>query len=312
MGMIATNPIAAGDRQSLADITAKGACPLTRTDIQLIPVRYAYTHETAEHPALNPRYDLKFQPVGIRQIRDGYLYLFHSDAPDILHAYEVSEGGAVTKRLWTGDEAAQDTREGTADSPAIIVPRKGYVNVLFSANQLTAKKCRLLIQWHDYRGQVMRKVNLSGYCPTTGKPHLLTKPDLESLLVHPESKPVPMDGQTKLEPWYWAQNTLDGDRESFAHRLSAYEQDHAYLVVDDLGGHLTDLLDAWAIVDTNHNAWLEREDAKYYSACFISDLICMDGDRIGELAEAFASKADEDEVKVSFGKIAQASEEQKA
>jgi len=311
MGVPVTDPITAGDRQSLADITAEGACPLTRTDIQLIPVRYAYADMAAEHDALVPGYPLGFQPIGIRQIRDGYLYLFHAEAPDILHEYQVRAGGAVSKRLWTGDDAARDQRTGTPDTPAIVVPRRGHIDVLFSSTPLTAKKCSLLIRWRSYRQEVMTRVSLAGVCPIRGGARLLTKPDLEQRLSHPVAFTVPMDGQSALAPWYWAQDTLDGDTEPFAHRLATYEQDHAYLVVDDLMGHLSDLLDAWAIVDTNHNAWLEREDARYYSACFIRDLIRLDSDRVGELATAFAEQADDADARAVFARIAQADEDQK-
>ncbi|MBN7770122.1 hypothetical protein KUV44_10480 [Marinobacter daepoensis] len=310
MGKQLTNPIVAADRASLASTTAQGACPLTRTDIQLIPVRYAYADEAAAHPSLEPGFNLEFQPIGIRQIRDGYLYLFHSDAPDILHEYEVKDGGAATKRLWQGNEAAQDQRTGIPDTPAIVVPRKGHVDVFFSATQLTAKKCSMLISWDDYRKQVMQRVSLSGYCPINGKPQLLSKASLESLLTHPDARTEPMEGKTHLPSWYWAQDTLDTGSEPFAHRLPAYDLDHAYIVVDDFMGHIDDLLDAWAIVDTNHNAWLEAEDAKYYPARFISDLIRLDDDRVAELARAFSEQIDDDDAKAVFRKIAEGNREQ--
>ncbi|HAX10873.1 MAG TPA: hypothetical protein DCX68_12610, partial [Marinobacter hydrocarbonoclasticus] len=310
MGKQLTNPIAAADRASLASTTAQGACPLTRADIQLIPVRYAYADEAAEHPSLEPRFNLEFQPIGIRQIRDGYLYLFHSDAPDILHEYEVKDGGAVTKRLWQGNEASQDQRTGIPDTPAIVVPRRGHVDLFFSATQLTAKKCSMLIRWEDYRKQVMQRVSLSGYCPINGKPQLLSQASLESLLTHPDTQTVPMDGKTHLPSWYWTQNTLDTGSEPFAHRLAAYDLDHAYLVVDDFMGHIDDLLDAWAIVDTNHNAWLEAEDAKYYPARFISDLIRLDDDRVAELARAFSEQVEDEDAKALFEKVAVGSRDQ--
>ncbi|OJS98925.1 toxin VasX [Marinobacter nauticus] len=312
MGIKIPDPVAAGDRQSHADITTEGACPLTRTDIQLIPVRYAYADKPADHNALKPRYELAFQPIGVRQVRDGYFYLFHSKAPDILHEYEVRDGGAVTKRLWAGDEAAQDQRTGMPDTPAIIVPREGHIDVLFSATQLTAKKCSMLIRWRSYRSEVMKRVELNGYCPVSGKSHLLNKPDLEELLNRPIENAVPMDGQSYLAPWYWSQDTLDGAQEPFCHRLAEYEVDHAYLLVDDLAGHIADLLDAWSIVDANHNAWLEKEDVRYYPACFISDLIRLDSERIGEIAAVFAEKMNDGDAKVVFSKIAAASGNQKA
>lgn len=310
MGKQLTNPITAADRASLASATAQGACPLTRSDIQLIPVRYAYADEAAGHPSLEPRFNLEFQPIGIRQVRDGYLYLFHSDAPDILHEYEVKDGGAVTKRLWQGNEGAQDQRTGTPDTPAIVVPRRGHVDVFFSATQLTAKKCSMLISWEDYRKRVMQRVSLSGYCPINGKPQLLSKASLELLLTHPDTQTVPMDGKAHLPSWYWAQNTRDSGSEPFAHRLPAYDLDHTYIVVDDFMGHIDDLLDAWAIVDANHNAWLEAEDAKYYPARFISDLIRLDDERVAELARAFSAQVENEDTRALFEKVAQGSRDQ--
>lgn len=131
-------------------------------------MRYAYADMAAEHDALVPGYPLGFQPIGIRQIRDGYLYLFHAEAPDILHEYQVRAGGAVSKRLWTGDDAARDQRTGTPDTPAIVVPRRGHIDVLFSSTPLTAKKCSLLIRWRSYRQEVMTRVSLAGVCPIRG------------------------------------------------------------------------------------------------------------------------------------------------
>jgi hypothetical protein len=79
-----TDPIAAADRKRMADTTSIGSCPLTLDDIQLIPVRYAYVEKEPELKALDPRHKTDFRPIGVRPARDGYLYLFHSSAPDIL------------------------------------------------------------------------------------------------------------------------------------------------------------------------------------------------------------------------------------
>lgn len=145
------DPIAAADRKGMSDTIAPGSCPLTLVDLQLIPVRYAYAEEDPGLDQLDPRFDTDFRPMGIRPIRDGYLYLFHSSAPDILQEFVVTEGGAVEKRLWEGGDATRDQREGIAADQAIILPRKGRIEVLFSETQLTARKCSMLIAWQDYR-----------------------------------------------------------------------------------------------------------------------------------------------------------------
>ena len=312
MATVAKDPIAAADRKSRADVTAMGSCPLTKKDMQLVPARYAYAEEPVEGSAVDPAFPGDFRPIGIRTIRDGYLYLFHSDAPDILQEYQVTDGGAVRKKLWEGDDATQDQRDGIPDTPGIIVPRHGAVHVLYSDTQLTAKKCSMLIAWSDYRSQVMRRVSLSSFCPEKGSKNLLTKAALEDTLVHAEPQTEADAESTAFPAWYWAEDTVSDSAEPFAHRLSAYEDDHAYLIVDDLVGQINDLLDAWRVADTRHNDWLETEDARFYSASFINGLVELDDNRLSDLATAFAEAEDDPQTAAALARIKAATPEQKA
>ncbi len=312
MATIAKDPIAAADRKSRADVTAMGTCPLTKKDMQLVPARYAYAEAPAEGSSVDLAFPGEFRPIGIRIIRDGYLYLFHSDAPDILQEYQVTDGGAVRKKLWEGDDATQDQRDGISDTPGIIVPRHGAVHVLYSDTQLTAKKCSMLIAWSDYRSQVMRRVSLSSFCPEKGSENLLTKAALEGTLVHAEPQTEADAEATGFPAWYWAEDTVSDSAEPFAHRLSAYEDDHAYLIVDDLVGQVNDLLDAWRVVDARHNDWLEAEDARFYSASFISGLVELDDSRLSDLASAFAKAEDDPQAAAALARIKAATPYQKA
>ncbi|MBQ0832874.1 toxin VasX [Marinobacter sp.] len=311
MTTVVKDPIAAADRKSRADVTTMGTCPLTKKDMQLVPARYAYAEAPAEDSSVAPSFPGEFRPIGIRTVRDGYLYLFHSDAPDILQEYQVTDGGAVRKKLWEGDEATQDQRDGIPDTPGIIVPRHGAVHVLYSDTQLTAKKCSMLIAWSDYRSQVMRRVSLSRFCPETGSENLLTKAALEDTLVHPGPQNEAAPASTAFPDWYWAEDIATDSPEPFAHRLSAYEDDHAYLIVDDLVGQVNDLLDAWRVADTRHNDWLEAEDARFYSASFINGLVELDDNRLSDLAAAFAEAEDDSQTAAALVRIKAATPEQK-
>jgi hypothetical protein len=168
----------------------------------------------------------------------------------------------------------------------------------------------MLIAWSDYRSQVMRRVNLSSFCPEKGAKNLLTKAMLEETLVHAE--PQADVEAAALPAWYWAEDTASNNAEPFAHRLSAYEDDHAYLIVDDLVGQINDLLDAWRIVDTRHNDWLEAEDARFYSASFINGLVELDDNRLSDLASAFADAEDDPQAVAALARIKAATPDQKA
>lgn len=290
------DPIAAADRKSMSDSTAAGSCPLTLAELHLIPVRYAYAEEDPGLEQLDSGFSTNFRPMGIRTIRDGYFYLFHSSAPDILQEFVITAGGAVEKRLWEGDDATKDQREGIPAEQAIIVPREGRVEVLFSETQLTAKKCSMLIAWQDYRRQVMNTVSLAGYCPQSGNAHLLPKETLETALVHPGDG----EGNGEFGAWYWAAEPEEGKKgkkEPFAHRLAKYEKDHAYLVVDDLAGQINDLLDAWREADSRQNDWLTEEDVRYYPAKFIHGLMKLDDETVASFVDAVLTQVtDPDEI----------------
>lgn len=305
-----TDPIAAADRKSMTDTASLGSCPLTLADIQLIPVRYAYVETAPELSALDPRFPTGFRPLGVRSARNGYLYLFHSSAPDILQEFVITEGGAVEKRLWEGEDATRDQRQGISAETAIVVPRRGEIEVLFCETQLTAKKCSMLISWKDYRRQVMRKVSLGGYCVEAGTRHLLPKGVVEENLSSPEPGADP--DEEAFSPWYWVVESEAGKPEPFTHRLRAYDKDHAYLVLDDLTGQIGDLLDAWTHLDAAQGDWLAREDARYYSASFIQELIKLDEKTVATYVDAALTQTGDPSEVLALQRIAQASPQQRA
>lgn len=88
-----------------------GACPLMKHKVQLLPLRYGLVERLDPATELNLPYKLKSRPLGIRLIRDGWLYVI-DNSTGYLHEYRV-EHGCVTKFVL----ARQRSRTGSAPRP---------------------------------------------------------------------------------------------------------------------------------------------------------------------------------------------------
>ena len=86
--------------------TALGVCPLRKPRVQLLPLRYGRVERLDPASALTMPYRLVSRPLGIRQLRDGWLYVIDNTS-GYLHEYRVLEG-QVTQIVWQGSEASQD------------------------------------------------------------------------------------------------------------------------------------------------------------------------------------------------------------
>ncbi|MGP4847428.1 toxin VasX, partial [Marinobacter sp. 1Y8] len=64
------------------------SCPIL-TKVTLLPLRYGRVESLV--PGLSPPYELKSRPLGIRMIRDGFIYVL-DEADHALHEYEHSDG----------------------------------------------------------------------------------------------------------------------------------------------------------------------------------------------------------------------------
>ena len=73
--------------------TALGVCPLRKSTVQLLPLRYGLV----DNPALDPSaeiampYSLKSRPLGIRLLRDGWLYVIDGGNGELTE-YRVYNG----------------------------------------------------------------------------------------------------------------------------------------------------------------------------------------------------------------------------
>lgn len=103
---------------SATDIrAAMGMCDLMSKTLQLLPLRYALVERLDPSSALDMPFRLSSHPVGIRLLRDGYLYLIDNGS-GYLHEYQI-EQDRITKLLWQDNEVAADVRTSSVGGAAV-------------------------------------------------------------------------------------------------------------------------------------------------------------------------------------------------
>ena len=90
-----------------------GLCPFQRSDIGIIPVRYALDDMDEQGVQMHPlpstdtqwkgRFTPKQRQYTLRQLRDGWLYVY-DETETTFHEYQI-EGYEFTKIEWSSDEA---------------------------------------------------------------------------------------------------------------------------------------------------------------------------------------------------------------
>lgn len=85
-----------------------GVCPLMNKKVQLLPLRYGLVQHLDPAAEVSMPYKTKSQPLGIRLLRDGYLYIINGTT-GYLHEYRI-EKGQITKLLWNSQDVSADTR----------------------------------------------------------------------------------------------------------------------------------------------------------------------------------------------------------
>jgi hypothetical protein len=254
---------------------AQGQCPLTRTDLQLVPVRYAIAEAdeadlAAALPGFSPTHEGTFRRSGIRPIRSGWLYLVHSLMPDEVQVFKVEPDGS-------GDP--------------VVIKREGSVQVLYSPLELMPLHVSML-QQEAFRDLVMTRVNVGAYCPGNGTSHLLNPDDIASALADdvgehrrtPEA-PEPSGEQNQLDTGSYAWCEAEGcDKEwqlagasSIAAAItSEYKQDSACLIVEDIPGRLKDLSQAWACHAEQQGNWHDNYQTENFAARTIDGFMRLD------------------------------------
>ncbi len=146
---------------SKAPIVAPAACPLQQTHVQLLPLSYGLV-ERAFDPSseLKLSYTLTARPLGIRRLRDGWLYIIDSLSGE-LYEYQVLDG-IVTALLHQGKTVSEDQRGAIEERPALIFSRKSTLHVTFAEVQWTAGKCAQVLDSREDREHFMQAVDLAG------------------------------------------------------------------------------------------------------------------------------------------------------
>ncbi|ROM56932.1 hypothetical protein BK649_01740 [Pseudomonas canadensis] len=154
--------------------SSTGTCPLMKGKIQLVPLRYGLVDGTALDPSseIAVPYKLGTRPLGIRLLRDGWLYVIDSQNGE-LSEYRLIDG-VVSAMLWQGREVQNDSREQPIKKPVLAYSKRSTLYVSYSEIQWTAKKCGQVLKSQSERKHFMQAVDLGQANCETGGPSLLT------------------------------------------------------------------------------------------------------------------------------------------
>ncbi|WP_462380884.1 toxin VasX [Pseudomonas sp. Marseille-QA0892] len=280
--MTAKNPNQADKAKSDAK-SSVGACQLMKNKVQLLPLRYGLVERLDPSAELSLPYRLKSRPLGIRLIRDGWLYVIDNET-GYLHEYRV-EKGVVSKFVWKGNEAAQDHRQGQSAGNSLIFARGSTLHVSFSDVQWTAFKCSQVLKSRNEREHFMQRVDLSKATCTEGGNHLLTSQQAEKWLAEVAEAPTgsapPVGGNPQEGKDYVWENDPLYSKTTFGmvrkQLLATYENDHLYLVFKDSLGVMQDLAQEQDTVVGWIEKWAgeDRNEVKYSIGNHIDTLMVV-------------------------------------
>ena len=274
-----------------------GACPHMKNKVQLLPLRYGLVERLDPAAELSLPYRLKSRPLGIRLIRDGWLYVIVGKQPKaILHEYRIAKG-VMTQLLWNKAEVTADKRETSVGEAQLIFSRHDPLHVAYSEVQWTAAKCAQVLKSPKERKHFMQAIDLSRVDCENGAADLLTTNQANKWLAEAAEKPATTNASQGMKPeesqdYAWEQPSLYQPTQLGILKKSLnpqYENDHLYLVVRDDIGVLRDLashqdLAAGWIIDWSS---AETTQKKYVIGCYIESLY-----RLNEQQMLSAAKQD--------------------
>ncbi|SEQ64964.1 hypothetical protein SAMN03159444_02154 [Pseudomonas sp. NFACC02] len=269
-----------------------GLCPLMGKKLQLLPLRYGLV----EH--LDPRAEhqmpltLESQPLGLRLLRDGYLYIIDNDT-GYLHEYAI-EQGAISKLLWSSNEVANDQRTSSVGEPHLIFARQHTLYASYSEIQWTARKCSQVLKSEGERQRLMQRIDLGSACASKGGPHLLARRQAQKWLAevaepdavasaHEASIRALPEGVNPQEtrPYHWEdpplfQNTAIEALTSNV--LGPYQNDYLFLVLRDDFGVMRDLANAQLQIADWIGQWSADESGQrhYLTGAYIQSMYAVD------------------------------------
>ncbi|MHC8371539.1 toxin VasX [Pseudomonas sp. MDT1-85] len=285
---------------------AMGGCPLMKAKIQLIPLRYGLVERLDPSSTLAMPYKTTSRPLGIRLIRDGWLYVIVDKKPQaMMHEYRV-QNGIVTQLLWEKGEITANKRESNVGEAVLVFPRLSKLYVNYSEVQWTAAKCAQVIKHKSEREYFMQPVDLTKADPEKGATNLLTPSQAEKWIAEvaeqpSKESPVTAAKSEESKDYLWEQipNFKKTQLGALKKQVKAEnERDHLYLVVQDDLGVLRDLAEHQDLVTGWISDWSDAEanQKKYVLGCYIESLYTVTGDKILNAAQGdprFAQLKDE-------------------
>ena len=240
-------------------------CPLKKTTVQLLPLRFGLVEKLDIHDTIQLPYKTKSKPLGLRLIRDGWLYfIFKNEGQWILYEYFVKDG-EVEKLLWQGDEITSDTRTTSLGENKIIVPKVSEMYIGYSEIQWTAKKCSQVIKNEKDREQFLKKIDTKNINAQKGNKSLLI-PDYAKELIAEVSEEQDQERKDYyFSPYEWEdiQKYKKVDFPTLNGNIDAnYQGDALYVIFNDDIGVLRDLAQYQDLAVEALNNWHD-DDVNY-------------------------------------------------
>jgi hypothetical protein len=295
-------------------------CPLRQTHVQLLPLAYGLVERPHDPSAeLTLPHALKARPMGIRRLRDGWLYIIDSLGGE-LYEYRVLDG-IVTALLHQGKTVTEDQRAAIEECPALIFSRKSTLYVTFAEVQLSAAKCRQVLDSTEEREHFMQAVDLGPVNCLVGGEHLLTVEQTRQWLaeVAVGAEPVAEADATRMpavqvsdapeherEPYLWEQprRFREAHIGEFLGRVRGpYQDDTLFLLVNDDLGVMRDLAEYQDVVV----GWIEdwsnsgNNERDYLLASYIESLSQLGSADFDSLAKA----SDDPQAKAFYAELEQ-------
>jgi hypothetical protein len=290
---------------SKTPIGSPGACPLRQTHVQLLPLAYGLVERPHDPSAeLTLPHALTARPMGIRRLRDGWLYIIDSLGGE-LYEYRVLDG-IVTALLHQGKTVTEDQRAAIEERPALIFSRKSTLYVTFAEVQLSAAKCRQVLDSKEEREHFMQAVDLGPVNCLVGGEHLLTVEQTRQWLaeVATGAEAVAETDATRMpavqvsdapeherEPYLWEQprRFREAHIGEFLGRVRGpYQDDTLFLLVNDDLGVMRDLAEYQDVVVGWVEEWSNsgNNERDYLLASYIESLSQLGSADFDSLAKA--------------------------
>ncbi len=257
-------------------------CPSPSNKIQLLPLRYGRVERLRSKPDSTQYAGLK-RPVGLRLLRDGYLYVI-DDGTGYLHEYRIEKGIPI-KRLWQGREVVQDVRQTSSGEHALVFPQDSTLYVAYSELQWTAAKCAHILGSAADRFYFMQKVNLAEADCLKGGVHLRIEKQISEQLAELAEGPAqhcstPDIPDAEQQDYIWEHQPLfrEAHLGELKHLIKAnHEKSHLYLVLEDSLGILRDLAEEQDTVVGWIEEWRERNnnETRFLTATYIDTLMTV-------------------------------------